>query len=125
MAFNQNKRLNPKTLARDVSALAAMKDMTPAYAPTDSTCSTANLDLKVAAMDGARAVEVIKRGEFMGARDDANAAEWAFHNAMLTAKGQVLAQYGADSDQVQAIGRKKKSERKRPAHRTPPAAPSA
>jgi hypothetical protein len=52
------------------------------------------------------------------ARDAANAAEWALHNLILGAKDQVIAQYGEDSDQVQAIGLKKKSEHKRPGHHT-------
>jgi len=42
----------------------------------------------------------------------------ALHNAILGAKTQVLAQYGADSDAIQSLGLKKKSERKRPTGRT-------
>jgi len=45
------------------------------------------------------------------------AAAWARHNAVQRAKQQVIAQYGADSNEVQAIGLKKKSDRKRPARR--------
>lgn len=48
------------------------------------------------------------------ARDTATTAERAFHNAMLVVKKQVSAQYGEDSDEVQAVGLKKKSEYKRP-----------
>jgi len=48
------------------------------------------------------------------ARDNAAAAEWEFHNAMLGVKDQIIAQFGKDSNQVQAIGLKKKSERKSP-----------
>jgi len=40
------------------------------------------------------------------------AAQWEFHNLMLGVKDQVIAQYGADSDQVASLGLKKKSERK-------------
>ncbi len=47
-------------------------------------------------------------------RIDSAAAEWRFHEVMLGAKDQVIAQYGVNSDQVQALGLKKKSERKRP-----------
>ena len=46
------------------------------------------------------------------ARDAAIAAQWEFHNLMLGVKDQVIAQYGADSDQVASLGLKKKSERK-------------
>jgi hypothetical protein len=53
-------------------------------------------------------------------RDTANAGEWEFHNAMLGAKRQVTAQFGDDSDEVQAIGLKKKSEYKSRARRKQP-----
>jgi hypothetical protein len=42
------------------------------------------------------------------------AAQWAFHNAMLGAKQQVLAQFDDDSDEAQALGLTKKSERAKP-----------
>lgn len=38
----------------------------------------------------------------------------ALHNAILGACTQVLAQYGDDSDAIQSLGLKKRSDRKRP-----------
>jgi hypothetical protein len=57
------------------------------------------------------------------ARDEATAAEWAFHNAMLGGKDQVKAQFGVDSNELQAVGLKKKSEYKSPKSKAPPAKP--
>jgi hypothetical protein len=71
-----------------------------------------------------RDIEAQKQGELDAARDDATAAEWAFHKAVLGAKDQVVAQYGDDSNQLQALGYKKKSEYKSPS-RTAPAAPAS
>ena len=48
------------------------------------------------------------------ARDAAAAAEWELHNAMLGVKEQVIAQFGKNSDQLQALGLKKKTEYKAP-----------
>lgn len=48
------------------------------------------------------------------AKDDAKAAEWAFHNFELSVKNQVAAQFGVDSNEYQSLGLKKKSERKAP-----------
>jgi hypothetical protein len=45
------------------------------------------------------------------------AAAQALHAAVLGAKAQVIAQYGDDSAAVQALGLKKKSERKRTSRR--------
>lgn len=119
MAFDQNKRLKPAVLKADVDALAAIKGLVPPYAPADIKYVAADLTAKQTAMTTAQGVEKVKDGEFKGARDSANAAKWAFHNIILGAKDQVVAQYGEDSDQVQAVGLKKKSERKRPGPRTP------
>jgi hypothetical protein len=45
------------------------------------------------------------------------AGEWEFHNLMLGVKDQVIAQFGKDSTQVQAVGLKRKSEYSRPQRR--------
>lgn len=48
------------------------------------------------------------------ATDAARLAEWEFHNAILAMKECVRGQFGSDSDAAQAVGFKKKSERKCP-----------
>ena len=49
-----------------------------------------------------------------------NGREWEFHNLILGAKDQVTAQFGRDSNEVQAVGLKKASERKAPQRRSKP-----
>ena len=122
MAQNQNKRLTPKILKADADALAAIKTLTPTYAPSNASYAVTPLSTAQTSMATAQGTEVTKKGDYEGARDAANAAEWAFHNLVLGAKDQVVAQYGESSDQVQAIGLKKKSEYKRPVRKpkTPP-----
>jgi len=51
------------------------------------------------------------------AADAARLAEWELHNAMLAVKEVVKGQFGSDSDQPQAVGLKKKSERERPSRK--------
>ena len=111
-------------LQKDVDAFAAIKTLTPAYAPSDSHFTAALMTTGQTNMGTAQGTEVTKKGEFAAARDAANAAEWAFHNLVIGARDQVRAQYGEDSDQVQAIGLKKKSEYKRPSGGTPPTPPT-
>ena len=125
MAFDQTKRLKPSVLQKDVDAFLAIKTLTPAYAPSDARFTVALMTTGQTNMGTAQGTEVTKKGEFAAARDAANAAEWAFHNLVIGARDQVRAQYGEDSDQVQAIGLKKKSEHKRPGPRKPktPATP--
>ncbi len=61
---------------------------------------------------------------YRSAADAARLAEWEFHNAVLAMKEVVRGQYGLDSDQAQAIGLKKKSDRKRPTRKKSVAAAS-
>ncbi len=73
-------------------------------------------------MDAAQATETQKFADADAARDDATAAEWDFHNALLGAKDQVKAQFGADSNEWQALGLTKKSEFASPSAKVKPAA---
>ena len=114
MAKDQTKRLNPAVLQEDKDVVAAITTLAPVYAPANAAYSLVNLQAASTAMGSAQATEVQKVADAAAARDAANAKEWAFHNTVLEAKRQVAAQYGSDSDQLQAIGLKKKSEYAKP-----------
>jgi hypothetical protein len=113
MAAKETKPVRPAFLAADSASLAALKSIEK-YAP-------ANPAYKVKALVKAEA-DVRKTGEALAkaeaqlktVRDRAVAAQWAFHNAMVEARKQVAAQFGPDSDEIQAVGLKKASERKTP-----------
>lgn len=45
-------------------------------------------------------------------RDEYVAAQWKFHNSMDGGRTSVESQFGPDSNEVQAVGRKKRSEYK-------------
>ena len=119
MAQNQNHRLTPKIIQEDVDTLSAIQGMT-GYAPANPAFALTALTAKQTTMNTAQATETQKQGDADAARDAAAKAEWAFHNAILDAKTQVSAQFGADSDQWQAIGMTKKSERKKPVRKKSP-----
>ncbi len=115
MAKDQTRRLNPIVVQEDKDVVAAIATLAPAYAPANAAYSLLNLQAASTTMASAQNTEVQKQGELDTARDTANTNEWTFHNKVLEAKKQVMAQYGSDSDQLQAIGLKKKSEYKKPA----------
>ena len=121
MAKDQTKRLAPTTIQEDKDVLAAIQALSPAYAPANSACAVTALSTAQGVMITAQATEVQKTADADAARDTANGKEWAFHNLILEAKNQVIAQYGSDSDQVQAIGLKKKSEYNKPTKPKTPA----
>lgn len=113
-----SKRLNKNELRDDVNAHAALQAIGD-YAPANSAYRTGDVAAARGAMEAAQTLEVQKKAEADAARDDAAAAEIAFHNLILGVKDQVKAQYGADSNEYQSLGMKKKSEYRRGGGRRP------
>jgi hypothetical protein len=112
-----NYRLPSAVLDADRDALLALKDLAD-YTPVNQAYSAPALSTLSEALQQAEEAEVRAQKALAAARDNAAAAAREFHNAMLGAKAQVIAQYGSDSYAVQALGLKKKSERRRPARRS-------
>jgi hypothetical protein len=119
MAKNETRRNSPQVLSEDGDALDALKGIQN-YTPANENYTVAKLDTAKSAMEAAQLVETQAEAAFKAARDAAVAKEWAFHNAVLGAKKQVVAQFGDDSDEAQAIGLKKKSEWKAPQRNNKP-----
>ena len=116
MVSNHSRRLSPDELQADRNALIGVQSLAD-YAPHNSAYSAAQLAELGQAMEEARRAEVRAVQALAAARDAAQAAEWALHEGILGAKAQVIAQYGPDSNAVQLLGLKRKSERKRPVRR--------
>ena len=110
---DESRRLSPALIDADGSSFAALQAMT-GYAPANQTYTLAAVTSAHAALQGAQTAEAQAEAALAAARDDAVAREWEFHNLMLGVKDQVTAQFGRNSNEVQAIGLKKSSERKAP-----------
>lgn len=113
MARNQNKRLTPVQLQADLDALTALRSI-GGYTPANAAYALQEVENKFTGMSETQADEVNAQNALDSARDAAAAAEWEFHNAMLGVKDQIIAQFGKNSDEVQSLGLKKKSEYKAP-----------
>lgn len=74
------------------------------YTPANAEFTIAKIQATQDALVEKRDIESQKQAELDTARDEATAAEWAFHNSFLGAKDQVKAQYGADSNELQRLG---------------------
>ena len=116
MAKNQNKRLTPTQMQADLDAYTALQGIAT-YTPANATYTLEAISEKMGAMKGAQDTELAAQVALATARDAAAATEWDFHNFMLAAKEQVIAQFGKSSDEVQALGLKKKTEYKAPARK--------
>jgi hypothetical protein len=102
-----NRRLRPQVINQDI-------DQRPDASPTA-------LQQAYQTMLAQQQAETEKLALYRAAADAARLAEWEFHNAVLAMKEVVKGQFGSDSDQAQAVGLKKKSDRKRPTRSKPTA----
>jgi len=124
MAKNQTIRLRPEQVVADNDAFAALKKI-PNYVPSNSAYSMTNGTALQAARISTSEAEAQASAAYDTARDNAVKAEWDVHNFMLGVKNQVAAQFGDDSNEIQSLGIKKKSEYKKPAGKAKKAAATA
>jgi len=113
MARNQSRRLKPAILRADEKSFAALQAM-ETYAPANPAYSIEAVARVRREAQILRQAEVKAAAAAAAARARAIAKEWELHNLLLAAKHQVIAQFGADSDELQSLGRKKKSQYKKP-----------
>jgi hypothetical protein len=113
MAKNQTKRIAPAQMQADFDSIAAVQTIGN-YTPANPAYSLAQVKEQVIAVRAAQEVERAAQAALDSARDDAVAAEWEFHNFTLAIKEQVIAQFGKNSNEVQTLGLKKKTEYKKP-----------
>jgi hypothetical protein len=110
------RRLRPQNISQDVTSFHGLQTINT-YDTTRTDASAASLQQAYQAMLAQQQAETEKLALYRAAADAARLAEWEFHNAVLAMKEVVRGQYGSDSDQAQAIGLKKKSDRKRPSRK--------
>lgn len=117
MARNQSKRLPPVKIEADENGFAALQAIT-AYTPINPAYSLKSVETVHAELENLRNAEAQAALAAARARGAAIAKEWEFHNLMLGVKEQIIAQFGKDSDEVQALGLKRKSDYKPPRRRS-------
>ncbi|OUL25417.1 hypothetical protein BV372_28050 [Nostoc sp. T09] len=113
---NTTNRLRPLVISQDVDSLHGLQTI-GTYDTSRADASVANIQQAYQAMMVQQQAETEKLALYRAAADAARLAEWEFHNAILAMKEVVRGQYGSDSDQAQAVGLKKKSDRKRPSRK--------
>ncbi len=117
MARNQSKRLPPVKLEADESGFAALQTIS-SYTPINPAYSLDAVSAAHVELENLRRAEAQAQAATAAARDNAVAKEWEFHNLMLGVKEQIIAQFGKDSNEVQALGLKRKSDYKAPTRRS-------
>ena len=115
---DKTRRLRPQNISQDIDSFHGLQTVST-YNTTRADASTAKLQEVYQAMLISQQTETEKLALYRAASDAARLAEWEFHNAVLAMKEVVRGQYGSDSDEAQAVGLKKKSDRKRPSRKKP------
>lgn len=106
------RKLAPRERQKDLEAYAALlalgnyNAVNPAFTKEKATEAFEAMQEKQTAAVQAKATSD-------AAADDANDSEWFFHDVMQGVDAQAIAQYGKDSNEVQSLGLKKKSEYKK------------
>jgi hypothetical protein len=113
MAKDETRQLPPSVLTEDREIYAALKEIKN-YAPANQAFAQSAIDTSLSNMVTAQEAEAQAAAAWAAARDDKVAAEWGFHNMILGGKDQVKAQFGPNSNEVQAVKLKKKTEYKSP-----------
>jgi hypothetical protein len=111
MAKDESKRLTPSILQDDRESIGGLKTITN-YTPTNEAYSVSSIDALAAEVDEAQEAEAQAAAALATARDNAVAKEWELHNRVIGMRDQVVAIFGRNSNQAQAVGRRKPSERR-------------
>ena len=117
MAKNETARIKPSILANDLELYATLKDVA-GYAPANPAYSLASLLTLNTKMLADQEADAQAAAAAAAARDNSVSSQWDFHNGMLGAKDQVMAQFGPNSNELQAMNLKKKIEYKTPTRKT-------
>ncbi|MEB3355465.1 MAG: hypothetical protein VKK04_01870 [Synechococcales bacterium] len=112
-APDMTRRLSAKILDKDIDSLNGLGTVENYVAACSDALST-SLQQCYTEMLTLRQKETEMAVLHKAATDACRQAEWRFHNCVMSMKESVRAQFGPDSNEAQAIGYKKKSERKRP-----------
>ena len=123
MAKNQHKRLPPGKIEADENGFAALRTIA-GYTPINSTYTLDAVCFAHEELRNLRRAAAAAQAEAQAARDNAVAKEWEFHNLMLGVKEQIIAQFGKDSAEVEALGLKRKSDYKPPRRKSSAGAPT-
>ena len=111
MAKSRSARLSSRVLNQDREIARAVLGFDD-YQPANQDFTPGRIQKALEALEEAEAAEDEAQRAAARAREKAVRLENEFHDLILGTKRQVVAQYGEDSDEIAALGLKKKSERR-------------
>lgn len=113
------KRPSSATLMADRAALVDLQNLLD-YTPRNPACSTPALIELENTLTRTEEAEARARWAYEEMRREADRVATDFHAMMLSAKVEVLNQYGRESHALHAVGLKPRSDYRRPPRRSKP-----
>ena len=117
------KRISTSVLLADEDALYGLRTI-EGYKPPNEDYTLEAIEAAFKEYKAAQEAESRIEKALEAARDTTIRYQHKFHGSVVGARQQVVAIYGGESDEVVAVGLKKKSDRK-PARRSTPTTPAA
>lgn len=111
MSSRVKRRLSPQIIQDDIDTYLAIKAI-PNWQPANPKYSLEAISAAYAALMAADEAELHASHALAAARDAAIDSQREFHDRMVNTRTQAKAMFGDDSDEVVAVGLKKKSDRK-------------
>lgn len=112
-SVNFSRRVSSKIISADIDAFHGLSTVSN-YKPIRAEATTTALQTAYETMLAKRQKETELAVMIKAAADAARQAEVEFHDMVMAMKESVRGQFGANSDEAQSVGYKKKSEYKRP-----------
>lgn len=106
---NKLNLMSANTLKKDNDAYIALKSI-PNYVPVNKNVELTKVELAHSNMLVAQEQRKLLENQLKAQTDKCAMAEHTFHDTMLEVKAQVKALYGSDSDELNSLGIKKKSD---------------
>ncbi len=123
MATSSNTRFAPTQFDTDVDTYFALKGLV-GYTPRNTRFSTESAGAALAAMRAADEAAIQANNALTVARETLLASQRDFHEIILGVKAEAKVIFGEDSDEVAALGLKRKSDRARPKRSSKPTPPT-
>lgn len=118
MADRRSRRLPQAVLQSDLEAVAAL-EMIANYNPSNPAYELAGAQTLRTAMQTKQTKEVQDKAAAEASKDAAIGGEWDVHEFVQGMRTQVKAQFGENSDELAAVGLKKKSDYRNPKQKKP------
>ena len=120
MTTGATTRISPQQLKNDIELIRALSGI-DGYTPHNPAYSLESATVALEQLDKSETAVILAENTLAAARSALLNDRNAVHKIAMGVKDEAVVLFGPDSDQIAALGMKKKSERSRPKRSTKPA----